>query len=314
MMSVKEQIISPYKVSELVLIRAITNLHPGVGRTGEIVDLPVQKDNLGFPIIYSSSLKGALKSTLWQFPEVDRNVVKELFGPEPEDGEKFMSAIAILDAFTVAFPVRSLEGVYAFTTSPLLLKRFSEYLKIIGDTYNYVEKLSNLSIGDGICQTSKKAIDLLRIEALNNRFVINEEIDVKYITDQSNNIEELEKLFDIEQGRLILLSDDDALRALERSLVRVTRIAVNREKKTVKGGALWTEEYIPCNTVFATVFLYSKAKKSENVLQKEDGVKNKLHELLNKTRNYLIIGGNETIGRGIVKLEFKEKKSEEKKA
>ncbi|MEM4310902.1 MAG: type III-B CRISPR module RAMP protein Cmr4 [Nitrososphaerales archaeon] len=313
-MSVKEQIISPYKVSELVLIRAITNLHPGVGRTGEIVDLPVQKDNLGFPIIYSSSLKGALKSTLWQFPEVDRNVVKELFGPEPEDGEKFMSAIAILDAFTVAFPVRSLEGVYAFTTSPLLLKRFSEYLKIIGDTYNYVEKLSNLSIGDGICQTSKKAIDLLRIEALNNRFVINEEIDVKYITDQSNNIEELEKLFDIEQGRLILLSDDDALRALERSLVRVTRIAVNREKKTVKGGALWTEEYIPCNTVFATVFLYSKAKKSENVLQKEDGVKNKLHELLNKTRNYLIIGGNETIGRGIVKLEFKEKKSEEKKA
>ncbi|MEM3662240.1 MAG: type III-B CRISPR module RAMP protein Cmr4 [Sulfolobales archaeon] len=306
-MSVRESVISPYEASELVLIRSITNLHPGVGRTGEIIDLPVQKDNLGFPIIYSSSIKGALKSTLWQLTGVDRECVKALFGPEPEDGEKFTSAVAILDAFVVAFPVRSLEGVYATTTSPLLLKRFSEYLRIIGNKYEYVDELSNLSIGDGVCQTSKNAEDRFKIEALNNRFVINEEIEVGYRTDQSDNIGNLENLFDIEQGRLILLNDSDALRALERSLVRVTRIAVDREKKTVKRGALWTEEYIPWNTVFATVFLYSKAKKSENALQKADDVKKELHELLNKTRNYLIIGGNETVGRGIVKLEFKQK-------
>ncbi|MEM3404681.1 MAG: type III-B CRISPR module RAMP protein Cmr4 [Nitrososphaeria archaeon] len=306
-MSVRESVISPYEASELVLIRSITNLHPGVGRTGEIIDLPVQKDNLGFPIIYSSSIKGALKSTLWQLTGVDRECVKALFGPEPEDGEKFTSAVAILDAFVVAFPVRSLEGVYATATSPLLLKRFSEYLRIIGNKYEYVDELSNLSIGDGVCQTSKNAEDRFKIEALNNRFVINEEIEVGYRTDQSDNIGNLENLFDIEQGRLILLNDSDALRALERSLVRVTRIAVDREKKTVKRGALWTEEYIPWNTVFATVFLYSKAKKSENALQKADDVKKELHELLNKTRNYLIIGGNETVGRGIVKLEFKQK-------
>ncbi|MDW8044995.1 MAG: type III-B CRISPR module RAMP protein Cmr4 [Nitrososphaerota archaeon] len=306
-MSEKELVISPYELSELVLIKAITNLHPGVGRTGEVVDLPVQKDNLGFPIVYSSSLKGALKSVLWQLPGVDKNDVRILFGPEPEDDEKFTSAIAILDAFTIVFPVRSLEGVYAFATSPLLLKRLTEFLKITRNEYGYVERLSNSSINVGICQTSENTKNLLKVEALNNRLLINEEICVECQTSYSDDIKKLEELLGIESGRLIILNDNDALSALERSLVRVTRIAIDREKKTVKGGALWTEEYVPWSTVFATVFLYSKAKMSGNTLQKADCVKNKLHELLKKTGNYLIIGGNETVGRGIVKLEFKNK-------
>lgn len=306
-MSAKELIVSPYELADIVFIRAVVNLHPGSGRSGEIVDLPVQKDNLGFPIIYSSSLKGALKSALWQQPSVSKDIVKALFGPEPEDDEKFTSAIAVLDAFIITFPVRSLEGVYAFATSPMLLRRLNEYLKIVGkaETYGYIEKLSNISIDEGTCEISEKAKNLLRIEALNNRLIINEEIDVKYKTDHSNDIEELEKLFGMEQGRLILLNDDDALRALERSLVRVTRIAVDRERKTVKGGALWTEEYVPWGTLYVTAFLYSKARRSE-ILQDANDVKKKLRELLSKMGDYLIIGGNETVGRGIVKLEFKE--------
>lgn len=303
-------IISPYEASEIVLIRAVTNLHPGVGRAGEVIDLPVQKDNFGFPIIYSSSLKGALKSAFWQHSDIDKYVIKALFGPEPED-EKFVSAVAILDALLVAFPVRSLEGVYAFATSPLLLKRFSEYLKITGTSYDYIERLSNLSIGNDMCEISKKAEDLLKIKIGTQDFlIINEEITVRYRTEYSSEIEKLENFFGVEQGRLILINDNDAQRALERSLVRVTRIAVDRESKTVKEGALWTEEYVPWNTLYATVFLYSKTRKNENILQKVNDIERRLHELLERTGNYLIIGGNETIGRGIVKLEFRRKEEE----
>ncbi|MEM3383316.1 MAG: type III-B CRISPR module RAMP protein Cmr4 [Nitrososphaerales archaeon] len=313
-MSVNDIVISPYEDFELVLIKAITNLHPGVGKIGGIIDLPVQKDNLGFPIIYSSSLKGALKSAFWQLPNVskDEDDVKVLFGPEPDE-EKFTSAVALLDAFTVTFPVRSLEGVYAFVTSPLLIKRLSEFLRIISNKHEYVKELSNISISNGICQTSKKAEDLLGVKVLNNKLVINEEICVECKTDQSDNIEKLEKLFDIEQGRLIILNDNDALRALEKSLVRVTRIAIDRESKTAKEGALWTEEYVPWNTTFATMFLYSKAKKIGRGLERACEVKEKVHELLSRTGNYLIIGGNETIGRGIVKLEFMGEKLNEYK-
>ncbi|GAY26355.1 type III-B CRISPR module RAMP protein Cmr4 [Desulfurococcaceae archaeon AG1] len=306
-MSEGKLIISPYEISEIALIRAVTNLHPGVGRSGETVDLPVQRDGLGFPIIYSSSLKGALKSVFWNLPNVDKNEVRDLFGPDPDDGEKFTSAVALLDALVIVFPVRSLEGVYAFATSPLLLKRFRDYLELTGSDYECVRNLSNLSINKGTCQTSKQAVDLLGVKALGGRIIINEEIDVSCNTDLSNDIEALEKLLNIEKGRLLILSDDEALDALNRSLVRVTRIAVDREKKTVKERALWTEEYIPSSTVFTTVFLYSYARRSGSSLGSPDNVKNKFHELLGKTKNYLIIGGNETIGRGIVKLEFVKK-------
>jgi CRISPR-associated protein Cmr4 len=299
-------IIGPYEFCDLVLIKTVSNLHPGIGKTGGIVDMPVQKDNLGFPIIYSSSIKGALKSILWDLQGVSKNIIKALFGPELEEGEKFTSAIAILDAFTLVFPVRSLEGVYAFATSPVLLKRFNRLLEMTKKDLPYIKDLSNLSINKGECQTSQNAVGLLNVEGM-NKLVINEEIIVDYKLDYSDKIKELEKLCDIELGRLIILNDAEAISALERSLVRITRIALEREKKVIKEGGLWTEEYVPLDTIFATVFLYSKAsykaEEFQNSLQAGE-VRNEFQNLIGKTNNYLIIGGNETIGKGIVKLRF----------
>lgn len=314
----KQTIISPYENADLVLIRAVTNLHPGVGRGGEIVDLPVQKDNLGFPIIYSSSLKGALKSTLWHF---NQPVVRAIFGPEVEEsGETFNSAIAILDAFTITFPVRSLEGVYAYAISPIQLKRFYEYLKLTGTKakFNTVEELSKLNVSDDVCYMFKN--DHLKNEAIQDRIIINEEITVNYREDKNLNSKmgELEEILRIEEGRLILLSNDNALRAIEKSLVRVTRTALEKETKKVKGGALWTEEYVPWETKFITAFLYSEPRTSLEKLEPGDISRDKLqndtrgvvHELLEKIGRYLIIGGDETVGKGIVELEllFKEGK------
>ncbi len=311
-MNPKQTIVNPYETADLVLIRAVTNLHPGVGRGGEIVDLPVQKDNLGFPIIYSSSLKGALKTALSQ---KNSNLAKALLGPEVEDDEKFNSAVAILDAFTITFPVRSLEGVYAQATSPIQLKRLWEYLKLTGaeDKFTVVEELSKQDISDNECCMSKD--DYLKIEAMNNRIIINEEINVtcKKESILNQKIKTLEEKLKVEEGRLILLSNDNALRAMEKSLVRVTRTALEKETKKVKGGALWTEEYIPWETQFITALLYSKPRTNLDKVEAGDIPKDKLQkndtkgilcELLEKIGWYLIIGGDETVGKGIVKLEL----------
>lgn len=304
-MSDKGAIVSPYEIAEPVLIKAVTNLHPGVGRTGEIVDLPVQKDSFGFPIIYSSSIKGALKSAFWQTTVEERNTTKALFGPDPEDNETFTSAVAILDAFTAAFPVRSLEGVYAYATSPLLLARLRELLKIANVSQDFVDELTDLPINANTCYTSNDAAEQFTVAGLDKRLIINEELELQYETSKSNEILKLEGFLNIPSKRLILLNDDDALSAQGRSLIKVTRIAINRETKTVKTGALWTEEYVPWSTVFVTVFLYSRSSKPGNSLHNAEDVRQKVHELLNKTRNYLIVGGDETVGKGIVKLEFK---------
>jgi CRISPR-associated protein Cmr4 len=311
-MNSKQTIVNPYETADLVLIRAVTNLHPGVGRGGEIVDLPVQKDNLGFPIIYSSSIKGALKTALSQ---KNSNLAKALLGPEVEDDEKFNSAVAILDAFTITFPVRSLEGVYAQATSPIQLKRLWEYLKLTGDEdkFTVVEELSKQDILDNECCMSKD--DYLKIEAMNNRIIINEEINVTCKKESSLNqkIKTLEEKLRVEEGRLILLSNDNALRAMEKSLVRVTRTALEKETKKVKEGALWTEEYIPWETQFITALLYSKPRTNLDKVEagdipkdelQENDTKKIIHELLDKIGWYLIIGGDETVGKGIVKLEL----------
>jgi CRISPR/Cas system CMR subunit Cmr4 (Cas7 group RAMP superfamily) len=55
-----------------------------------------------------------------------------------------------------------------------------------------------------------------------------------------------------------VLNDNTAMEALERSLVKVTRIRLDRGTKVVERGGLWSEEYIPHGSVFFTAFLYSQ--------------------------------------------------------
>lgn len=50
--------------SYLILAYAITPVHVGMGRAPGVVDLPFQRDSIGYPIVYGSSFKGVLKSTL----------------------------------------------------------------------------------------------------------------------------------------------------------------------------------------------------------------------------------------------------------
>ncbi|MEM1965622.1 MAG: type III-B CRISPR module RAMP protein Cmr4 [Candidatus Caldarchaeum sp.] len=302
--------LGPYEISEFCLIKAVSNLHPGVGRTGEIVDLPVQRDNLGYPIIYSSSIKGALKSIFWNLSENLREQVKILFGPDPDtvDDERFSSAVAVLDANLVAFPVRSLEGVYAYATSPFLLKRMSEILEIANQTNEAVKNLIQKSIGRDEAIYSNNAANKLAAKDFNNKVVVNEELQVSRRAEAASEVEQLEKFLGIEQGRLLVLNDDDALYALERSMVRVTRIRIDRSSKTVAERALWSEECIPRGAVFYTLFLFSRGRdvKQKKFVEPVE-VKNSFHQLLEKTRSYAIIGGDETIGRGVIKFEFIQK-------
>lgn len=79
----------PYYVfSELFFIHAITHLHVGSGSSiEEEIDLPFQRDELGYPTIYASSLKGAIKSFLLkEFPS-RRDVIYKVLG-EDENPEE----------------------------------------------------------------------------------------------------------------------------------------------------------------------------------------------------------------------------------
>ncbi len=365
-----------YTIADLVLIEAITNLHVGVGRAGGVVDVPIQRDELGYPCIYSSSLKGALKTALlYAFAKINdgnygraRKAVTALLGSEPEEEEKFESSIAILDAYLLTIPVRSLKGIYAYVTSPLLLRRFLERINLclnITQSKNNKElgklqeeiravlendKVKGLGVDNAVCvgDCSEVVITQDQPESLREKVVLAEEFILKIGNLQSSLKDEL-KL----DKSLLILHDDIAKEVINRSLVRLTRVRLSRETKTVEEGP-WTEEYIPVKTRMHTLFLYKRpplsftksiVKRSESKDEQEayekylealsklkflnkndieelrklfsssprdlENIEVSLTEKIEKNlvvimnnvlKSFVIVGGKETIGKGIIKL------------
>jgi CRISPR-associated protein Cmr4 len=297
----------PYKFAKVVIIKCLSDIHPGTGRGGEIVDLAVQRDSVGFPVIYGSSIKGSIKTALYHR---NKNLMA-LLGPEPDEEEKYLSPIAITTSYLLSFPVRSLKGIYTNITSPFLLRRFSSYLEmasVLNEKYveiaNRVKRIASIS---GKFPATKGFIEKHVVDGLGKAFLC-EEIGIdRELIEERDDMDYLRKLVGLDDSEsLISLDDDRAKELIERSLLRITRIRVNRETKTVAGGGLWTEEAIPTGALFSTVFLGYSYEYMRDVLKKavegeREDTKDPIDALLKEVK-YLIIGGDESIGRGIVML------------
>ncbi|RKZ23635.1 type III-B CRISPR module RAMP protein Cmr4 [bacterium] len=102
----------------------------------------------------------------------------------------------------------------------------------------------------------------------------------------------------------IVLLPDDTMRDFTRLFTEViTRIRINKETKTVNTGGLWTEEYIPPETLFYSVVLIHAPYAKDEELENEEEVRNFLEERIS-SRTFYRLGGNETVGKGIVRITF----------
>ena len=296
--------IGPYRNATAVLVKTITNLHIGIGQSVGVADLPVSRDSFGFPNIPASGMKGALRAHV---QKSCKDCARAIFGPHPIEGETFAGAIAILDALLLTFPVRSLRGVYCHATCPLLLERADSYLEL----FNFVEsknldvikELLKVKPEDSMAYAPKETIDSLELE---NSAIFNEEYKLKLEKNDKINdkIAELSRVLGLD--RLAIVSDNIARALIERSLIRNYRVRLN-EKKTVESGGLWSEEAVPRGTTFITLFLYSdlRAPRKCNDMQSKESsdVKGRIEKLcFDENKGYLIFGGNETVGHGLVRL------------
>ena len=299
----------PYKSARVILIKSLSDLHPGIGRGTEVVDLAVQRDSVGFPVIYGSSIKGSMKTALYH----KEKILTYLLGPDQIDTEKYYSPIAIMTSYMVSFPVRSLKGIYTNVTCPFLLKRFAKYLSmasVLNKKYDKiaenVRKIADISVK---FPATEGFINKHVVDALESA-VLCEEVSIpKSLIEERSEMNDLRDLIGLDKSEsLISLHDDDAKALMDRSLIRVTRIRIDRDKKVVEEGP-WTEEAIPVGTVFVTVLLgydknyLEKCLKGEKLNELKNYLKDEgLLDVLLKEVKYLIIGGSETIGRGIVEL------------
>jgi CRISPR-associated protein Cmr4 len=288
-------------------------LHPGAGRFGatEVVDLPVQRDEFGFPTIWSSSLKGVLRSSFElrarsQTDEAkqvaDETFVRAVFGPEPASPEvsEYSSAISVLDARLLMIPARSLKGVWCYLTSPHLLNYYRVYLEVASE---YAPQLkTNLEGVKKLVEAAESAFKSKGADADRTALVSDERCVIR--SDQRSVIVLNEEEFaaevrselagiwnllptGIEQRSIAVVTDDAAERLVRKSLVVQPRVRLDYERKTVSRGGLWDEEYLPQHTLMVSLIVarqprQSLSKIAERIAKNLRESENEAKELVDK--------------------------------
>jgi len=289
---------------KLIFIKAITPIYVG-SSVESVADKSIQRDHLGLPIIFASSLKGALRSQIdWGSDE------EKIFGQKPEAEEQKPGEIVFLDARPLFIPVRSLIGTYAYVTSPFLLKKYADYYELKDkEKGNNLKKVIS-KIEEKFKHKENGAILLEKEPELKRNIIANDskiylnemEFDIIRNEISQNELSDLsEKLFlgdlELEEEPIIIVSDKYIVDLVNKSIIIYWRNRLERSKKVVMRGGLWSEEYIPDGTIFVSGFLRVRYKVSEN----HDDLECKVKERLN-SHTIISIGGLETIGKGLVKL------------
>lgn len=320
-----------YQKAKPLFLICETPLHAGSGSDLGIVDLPIQRErHTSFPKIEGSSLKGALREAVEQkvnsksfndFNDADVKIHR-VFGYDNggiDDKEKdsngktaksrlddalggktdFAGAIGFTDARLLLFPIKSMKGVFAWVTCPKALKQFETDMKLSeGITTPELPSENTVATDNSICISKSKKKVVLE--------------EYTFSIEEDNKVNELGKwlakhLFNDDgsywcekvKKDIIVLSDNDFKDFVNLSTEVITRTKISNETGTVdkENGALFTEEYLPSESVmYSLVLAHQEFRKGSSFTANE--VLNFFGENLNEI---VQIGGSATIGKGLVR-------------
>lgn len=305
-------------------IIAETPLHPGSGSELGIVDLPIQRErHTNFPKIEGSGLKGCIREAFEALKKIENRqskltniefdrAIELIFGPE--DGELHAGALAFTDAKILLFPVKSLKGVFAWITCPQVLERFKEDMEIAGQPldmfFNSIKKNTCPSDSDLVIN-SKIVLEefTFEVEVDENTKQLANWLACKIFPKKDSSTDPYKYWRDKLQKDLVILSDDDFREFVTNSTEIIARTVI--DNKSGIAGNLWYEEYLPQDTI-----LYSLAMATSIRVKEEDkkGIfkSNTSEEEAEKVIKFfkegvpeiIQIGGNQTIGKGIARLQL----------
>ena len=280
---------------DILFIYTLTPLHVGVGSTPEVVDLPIQREKTtGFPTIFGSSLKGAIRSNF------DEDTARSIFGNDDPQKEPFASAVSFTDARILLFPVKSLKGIFVYVTCPFVLRRLERELKIM--------EISSFS--GNFSEDAVYVVKGMKEKLLIGGKLVLDEIAYDNVKEMEEDVPQniLELVYKVTDGNfsswynrmksyMVVIPDEDFRFLVKHGTEVVTRIKINPDTGTVERRALWTEENVPSDTLFYSIVIFDSKRAEDSGRSLKD-----LYKLDGKSIN---IGGNTTIGRGFVYLKFK---------
>lgn len=316
-----------FEKAAMLFLYCETPVHAGSGSSLSIVDLPIQRERItNLPIVQASSLKGVLRAEVERIlkqrndSQADQKV-KVLFGPETQQASEHAGCVSPHDARILLFPVRSLVGVFAWTTCPLVLERFKREASAAGLQVDWTVPQSPTKSNQAFVASDTEITVDSTVVLEEFAFNATPRQEAKTIAEwlsknalpQSSEYQQWREWL---PKRFVILPDDAFRDFTQMATEVITRIRIDQKKKTVAEGALWTEEHLPSETLlYAPIFvskpLGEKTKIPDELKENGEPSAQKVMELLRDLitpkdnqpyLDRLQIGGDETVGRGIVKV------------
>lgn len=316
-----------YNYTQLAFFYCETPLHAGIGAGLEAVDLPIQRERATrFPQIHSSGVKGALRNAM---PENNRAAVSAIFGPilnpalgEVDSGER-AGMLVVGDARIVAFPVQSLQGVFVWATCLDALARLENDLRSIQRTLPGLNNLSGLAPGmvytvrgadryNPVIARAGNQVDRVYLEDYD--FEVDVTVDAAPIAGWlADNALPSSPHYNHWQERmrqaLVIMHPDDFRDVVEFFTEVHTRIALDDHTRTVRDGALWTEETLPTDTLLYAPIRATDSREragGHSIQTGKEAVQRVRDEIEQQHDSRLQIGGNETIAHGQIRMRWLE--------
>ena len=273
-----------------------TALHAGSGQAVGVVDLPVQREKTtNWPTIQASGLKGAFRSA---YEDAKGQSTDDIFGSDKSGEEAQAGAVSIGDARLLLFPIRSSLAPFLWVICPAILRKLKRDGKIVGTEYAWTIPDIQDDKYLGLNEESKAIIfeDLMLSGGGPIETAILESIKEFLPGDDFYSASTLEKY-------LCLVSDASFSMLVDTGTEVQARIVLNDTTKTSTN--LWYQELVPSNTVFYTVISMADARKKGEEIRNAASLIEALQATL---KDYIQIGGDETLGRGWTRLVWQEVK------
>lgn len=315
-----------FRLAKPFFLMTETPLHAGSGQDLGIVDLPIQRErHTDFPKIEGSGLKGCIREAFEQ-KFTDNNDKKKIhlaFGYDDseknkdikdffEERKEFAGALGFTDVRILLFPVKSMKGVFAWISCPSVLSEFKEELAICKNSGGLQDNFF-----DSNQIPPKNTVADAKHLCINNAVILEEySFAVREDETTKNFASWLAKLLKTDdlQNKLVILSDEDFRDFVNLSTEVITRTKIDNQTGTVQNGALFTEEYLPSETVMYSLVLTTPIfNKTKGIFEVKEGeMEEKLvMEFFEKgIPDVIQIGGNATIGKGITRIELWGEKNE----
>lgn len=250
---------------------AETPIHPGAGRSTDVVDLPVAREaGTDYPLLVGSSLKGALRDHARTEGRSEDQVTGWFGNTERSGGVLFSEGRLLL------LPVRSLTGAYRWATCPLLLERLQRDLGRVGT----MPTVETPAPAKGTILTAD-ATQLFLEERL---FTVTGKVPEPWLELIAPLIHHASTRRRLAQSMAVLHNDDFAWFARYGLTIQARNLL---EKDTKRSKNLWYEETLPCDTLMYTM-IFERGRQTKSFVA----------EMFPPDNNYLQVGGNETVGQG----------------